>query len=76
MELAVGTEPNGDAKLGSSYYFTLGIQILSSLSDLSVLISGTGPLSDTTSIHLCSPTITNMQSAQVRQTPHTSSDGH
>ena len=73
VELAVGTEQTWEkrADLGSSYYFSLAIQLglVSNLSGLSVLLSGSDPLSSTSSIHLCSPTITSMTSGdKVRQT--------
>ena len=68
MELAVVTEQDTKADLGTSYHFSLGIQlgVVSDLSALSVLISGTDSLSSTSSIHICPPTITSMQSEQVR----------
>ena len=68
VDLAIGTVLTGSADLGDSYVFTLRLQLpaVSSLSPLSVLISGTDPEAGTSSIHLCSPTITKLDSAQVK----------
>ena len=56
------------ATLGTSYQFSLAIQLaVGNLSDLSVHISGTAPESNTSSLHLCSPTITDMAAGQVRE---------
>ena len=68
VDLAIGTELTGPADLGDSYVLTLKIQLppVSTSSPLSVLISGTDPEAKTSSIHLCSPTITKMDSATVR----------
>ena len=62
VDLAIGTVLTGSADLGDSYVFTLRLQLpaVSSLSPLSVLISGTDPEAGTSSIHLCSPTITKL----------------
>ena len=67
IDLAIGTEVTGPADLGDSYVFTLRIQLppVASLSPLSVLISGTDPEAGTSSIHLCSPDITKMDSGQI-----------
>ena len=68
VDLAIGTELTGPANLGDSYLLTLKIQLpaVTSSSPLSVLISGTDPEAKTSSIHLCSPSITKMDSANVR----------
>ena len=70
VDLAIGTSLTGPADLGDSYEFTLRLELPavgpSSPSPLSVLISGTDPEAATSSIHLCSPTITKLDSAQVK----------
>ena len=68
VDLAIGTSLTGPANLGDSYLLTLKIQLpaVTSSSPLSVLISGTDPEAKTSSIHLCSPSITKMDSANVR----------
>ena len=71
VDLAIGTSLTGPADLGDSYEFTLRLELPavgpSSPSPLSVLISGTDPEAATSSIHLCSPTITKLDSAQVHK---------
>ena len=68
IDLAIGTEVTGPADLGDSYVFTLRLELpaVSSPSPLKVLISGTDPEASTSSIHICSPTITQLDSAQVK----------
>ena len=70
VDLAIGTSLTGPADLGDSFEFTLRLELPavgpSSPSPLSVLISGTDPEAATSSIHLCSPTITKLDSAQVK----------
>ena len=72
LEMAVVTELSTLADLGGSYHFSLGIQLgmfQSQYPALNVSISGTSVQANTSSIHLCPPTITNMQSGEVRLTP-------
>ena len=68
-ELSVVTEELGVGELagiGQSYQFSLALLLsVGNLSHLSLHISGTDPASEQSSIHLCSPTITNMQADQV-----------
>ena len=70
VDLAIGTDLTGAADLGGSYVFTLRLELPavgpSSPSPLSVLISGTDPEAGTSSIHICSPTITKLDSDQVK----------
>ena len=68
VDLAIGTDLSGPADLGDSYAFTLRLELpeVSSPSPLSVLISGTDPEAGTSSIHLCSPSITQLDSDQVK----------
>ena len=72
LELAVLTELDTLADLGDSYHFSLAIQLgmfQSQYPSLNVSISGTSVQANTSSIHLCPPTITNMESGEVRLTP-------
>ena len=68
VDLAIGTDLTGPADLGDSYVFTLRLELpaVSSPSPLKVLISGTDPEASTSSIHICSPTITQLDSDQVK----------
>ena len=63
LDMAIGSSHQGAADLGDSYDFTvsLSLPVVSSPSPLNVEIFASDPENGTSSLHICSPTISTLQ---------------
>ena len=72
LSLAIGSSiPSDTADIGDKYDFTLRIELpeVSDASPLSVLVSGTNPGTETSSIKICSPNIKKIVSVKYAINP-------